>query len=67
MKYSLVGVNGNAYSIMGYTKQALESEGLQDLVDEMIEKATAGTYYHLIAVCDEYINRANEKAKEGRK
>ncbi len=67
MKYSLVGVNGNAYSIMGYTKQALESEGLQDLVDEMIEKATAGTYYHLIVVCDEYINMANEKAKEERK
>lgn len=67
MKYSLIGVNGNAYAIMGYTKQALEAEGLQNLVDQMIEEATSGTYYHLIVVCDEYINMANEKAKEGRK
>ena len=65
MKYSLIGVNGNAYAIMGYTKQALENEGLQDLVDKMIEEATSGTYYHLIAVCDDYINRANEKARGG--
>ncbi len=67
MKYSLIGVNGNAYAIMGYTKQALEAEGLQNLVDQMIEEATSGTYYHLIAVCDEYINRANEKARGGQR
>jgi hypothetical protein len=64
MKYNLVGVDGNAYSIMGYTARALKNEGLNDLVDEMYEKATSSDYYNLIAVCDNYISMANEKANE---
>ena len=63
-KYNLVGVDGNAFSIMGYTSRALKNEGLRDLVSEMQEKAMSGDYYNLIAVCDEYIDLANEKAEE---
>lgn len=63
-KYDLVGQDGNAYSLMGYTARALKNEGLRDKVDEMHSRATAGDYYHLIAVCDEYVQMANEKAKE---
>lgn len=62
MKYSLVGVDGNAYSIMGYTARALEREGLKNFVDQMYDEATSGNYYHLIAVCDGYIAKANEAA-----
>ena len=61
-KYSLVGVDGNAFSIIGYTGNALKKEGLRHLVDEMRERAMSGDYYNLIAVCDEYINKANEAA-----
>ena len=61
-KYNLVGVDGNAFSIMGYTANALKKEGLKDKVKEMHEKATSGDYYNLIAVCDDYINMANEEA-----
>lgn len=61
--YSLVGVDGNAFAIMGYTSKALKREGLRDKVDEMRERATSGNYYQLIAVCEEYINMANEAAK----
>lgn len=57
--YSLVGVNGNAYAIMGYTKQALKETGHSDLVPQMISRATSGDYYNLIAVCQEYIDIAN--------
>lgn len=64
MKYSLIGVDGNAYSIMGYTSKALKREGLSDLVDEMIKKATSSDYNNLIRVCDEYIDIANAKASE---
>ena len=64
MKYTLVGVNGNAFSIMGYTAKALKREGLGNLVDEMQEKATSGSYYNLIAVCDSYVEKANQKAIE---
>ena len=63
-KYNLVGVDGNAFSIMGYTARALRNEGLGNLSSEMQKKATSGDYYNLIAVCDEYVQMANEKAIE---
>ena len=64
MKYDLVGVDGNAFSIMGYTARALKCEGLRDLVDEMHEKATAGDYNNLICVCMDYIDIANKEAEK---
>lgn len=63
-KYNLVGQDGNAFSLMGYTARALRREGLGDLVSEMQKKAMSGDYYHLIAVCDDYVQMANEKAIE---
>ena len=63
-KYDLVGQDGNAFALMGYTARALKNEGLGELVSEMQKKATSGDYYHLIAVCDEYIEMANQKAEE---
>lgn len=63
-KYNLVGQDGNAFALMGYTANALKREGLGNLVDEMHKKATSGDYYHLIAVCDDYIDKANAKAEE---
>lgn len=63
-KYSLVGVDGNAYSIMGYTSKALKREGLGNLCDKMYDEATSGDYHNLIAVCDKYVQMANKKAEE---
>lgn len=63
-KYDLVGQDGNAFALMGYIARALKNEGLRDKVEEMQKKATSGDYYHLIAVCDEYIEMANQKAEE---
>lgn len=63
-KYSLVGVDGNAYSLMGYTARALRNEGLRKLEQEMMQKASSGDYYNLIRVCDEYLDMANKKAEE---
>ncbi len=60
-EYSLVGVDGNAFSIMGYTAHALKRSGLRDLVDEMHERATSGDYNNLICVCSEYIDMCKEK------
>jgi len=61
-KYTLVGVDGNAFSVMGYTAQALKREGLGDLVHEMHEKAMSGDYNNLLCVCMDYIDKANEAA-----
>ncbi len=63
-KYDLVGQDGNAFALMGYTARALKNEGLRDKVEEMQSRAMAGDYYQLIAVCDEYIDMANQKAEE---
>ncbi len=63
-KYCLVGQDGNAYALMGYTGQALRAEGLGDLVKEMQEKATSGDYNNLICVCSDYVEMANKKAVE---
>jgi len=59
-KFSLVGVDGNAFAIMGYTGRALKRAGLHNLVDEMYNKATSGDYYNVIHVCSQYIDMANE-------
>ena len=58
--FSLVGVDGNAFSVMGYTTRALKAVGLRDLVDEMRTKAMSGDYNNLLCVCMEYIDKANE-------
>ena len=62
MKYNLVGQDGNAFALMGYTANALKREGLRDKVSEMHSRAMSGDYYNLIAVCDEYIQMANKAA-----
>lgn len=63
-KYSLVGVNGNAYALMGYTAKAMKREGLADEVDEMLSKAKSGNYSNLICVCNDYVEKCNEIAEQ---
>ena len=58
--FSLVGVDGNAFSVMGYTAKALRRAGLGDKVDEMHEQATSGDYNNLLCVCMKYLDMANE-------
>lgn len=60
-RFTLVGVDGNAFCIMGYTAQCLRKAGLGDKVSQMHKEATAGDYYNLIAVCDRYVEMANDK------
>lgn len=62
-KYSLIGVDGNAFAIMGYTSRALKNEGLRDKVEEMQSEAMSGDYNNLICVCMKYIDMANEAAE----
>ena len=62
-KYSLVGVNGNAYAVMGYTAKAMRREGFsQEEIEEMKDKAMSDDYDNLLMVCMEYIDKANERA-----
>ena len=59
-EYSLVGQDGNAFALMGYTARCMKECGLRDEIEEMRKRATSGDYYNLIRVCDEYVQRCNE-------
>ena len=62
MKYDLVGIDGNAYTLMVYVSKALKKEGLGDKVEEMLQRSMSGDYNNLICVCLEYVDMANEAA-----
>lgn len=64
-KYSLVGQDGNAFALIGYTMRCMKECGLRNEVNEMQERATSGDYNNLIRVCDEYVQRCNEIARQG--
>lgn len=61
-EYTLVGVNGNAFAIMGYVVRAMKLEHKsKDEIDAYIINAKSSDYTHLIAVsvdmCEELNNR----------
>ncbi len=63
MKYTLIGVDGNAYAIMGYTAKAMRREGFsKEEIDKMYEEAKSGDYDNLLMVCMKYVDKANEAA-----
>ena len=49
-KFSLIGVDGNAFSVMGYVRRALKHSGLSDRVDEYTEKATSGDHNNSLVI-----------------
>ena len=63
-RFSLVGVDGNAFGIMAYTGSALREAGLGHLKSEMMDRAMSGDYDNVIRVCMEYIDMANEAMEE---
>ena len=61
MKYDLVGIDGNAFAVMGYVLKAMKECGCNK-VDQAIyvEKAKSGDYDNLLAVSIEMIDKCNE-------
>lgn len=59
--YTLVGINGNAYSIMRYVRAAMDDANMtNDDIAAYIKDATSSDYNHLVAVSCEMIDRVNE-------
>ena len=51
----LVGVDGNAFAVMGFTKRALEDAGnSREVVDAYMQDAQAGDYDQLLQVSMAY-------------
>jgi hypothetical protein len=60
-KYTLVGVDGNAFVIMGYVYNAMKREGkTKDQIDEYLKDAKSSDYSHLVAVSAEMIHKLND-------
>ena len=59
--YTLVGINGNAYSIMDYVRVAMDDANMtNDDIDAYVKDATSSDYNHLVAVSCEMIDKVNE-------
>ena len=73
-KYSIVGIDGNAFCIMGYVTTAMAREAhimgwngdeLARQKKAYMDDATSSDYNHLVAISAEMICRINEAIKEG--
>ena len=58
--YTLVGVDGNAFAVMGYVTGALRREGFKDKIEEYRKEAMSGNYDNLLAVSMRYLDELNE-------
>jgi len=63
MKYNLVGQDGNAFFLMGYTSNAMKQEGFSKAeIDAVMKRAQSSDYPNLLCVLDEAIQNCNERA-----
>lgn len=63
--YDLVGVNGNAYSIMGYVATAMRNEGKsEEEINSYYKEATSKDYQHLLYVSIKIIDELNENSDD---
>lgn len=63
MKYLLIGVDGNAFSVMGYVARAMKERGKTKAeIDAYFADAKSADYYNLLAVSAAVIERLNAEA-----
>jgi hypothetical protein len=58
---NLVGVDGNAFSLIGYTSKCLKQAKWSRQDIETFQKiALSGDYYNVIVTCDSVLNETDE-------
>ena len=58
---NLVGVNGNAFMIMGVFRRQAKKEGwTQEEIDLVLTEAKSGDYNHLLATIENHCEPKNE-------
>ena len=63
--YDLVGVDGNAFSVMGYVSNAMQRSGFSAKErDEYLADAQSDDYNHLLHVSVEMVEKVNEKLRQ---
>ena len=57
IKLNLVGIDGNAFSIMGaFSKQAKKEKWAKEEISTVLGEARSGDYNHLLATIMSYCN-----------
>ena len=60
--FTLVGVDGNAYAVMGYVQRAMRTANMsKEDQDVYLEDAMSADYNHLLCVSIDMIEKVNEK------
>lgn len=60
--YSLVGVDGNAFAVMGYVQRAMRQAGkTQEEIRAYLDEAQSSDYDHLLAVSSEMVEKLNDE------
>ena len=63
-KYDLVGIDGNAFSVMGYVIKAMKRENFSAAdVSKYQKQAMSGDYNNLLRVSMEWVDKCNKKAR----
>ncbi len=57
----LVGLDGNAFSILGRAQSVLKKNGRQDLVETFMHEVMSGDYNDLLRTCMKYFNCDEEE------
>ena len=63
-KYNLVGVDGNAFAVMGYVRSAMRAEGFsREEIEAYTKDAMSSDYNHLLAVSCDMVDECNSRRK----
>jgi hypothetical protein len=63
-KYNLVGIDGNAFSVMGYVRSAMKAEGFsQKEIEAYTKDAMSSDYSYLISVSCDMIDECNARRR----
>ena len=63
--FGLVGVDGNAFSVMGYTKNAMKKCGFsKNEQADYLQKAMSGDYDNLLAVSLNVLDECNRRCPD---
>ena len=61
-EYTLVGVDGNAFFVMGYVVKSMRRERFSsDEIKSYKDKSMSGDYGNLLQVSCEYLDKCNER------
>lgn len=60
--YDLVGQDGNAFALMGYTKKAMRETGFsEEEITAVLNEAKTSDYNHLLLTLDAAIQKCNNR------